>query len=304
MRVAFVVLAGFAMLCLGELAQADVFNMGSGFTSLETVAVGDAGNSADYRKTYGYAYGSVDYDYSIGKYEVTNAQYCDFLNCKAKTDEYGLFAGSGIAAIRRSGSLGNYSYTVTTKWANNPIVCISFWDACRFANWLNNGQGSGDTETGAYTLNGFNFFGGGDIYRNSNWQWAIASVDEWYKAAYYKGGGYNAGYWAYPNQSDTIPSSIDYRSTYGTVGQGGRAADWNDTIYIDSYSDYLRGLSTGGGNDLGYLNYQWYGGYALPTEESGGIGFRVVSSAVPESSSIIALLGGLAGLLGIGRRRG
>ena len=31
---------------------------------------------------------------------------------------------------------------------------VSFYDALRFANWLNNGQGSGDTETGAYTLLG------------------------------------------------------------------------------------------------------------------------------------------------------
>jgi len=32
---------------------------------------------------------------------------------------------------------------------------------------------------------------------------AVASEDEWYKAAYYKGGSTNAGYWYYPTGSDT-----------------------------------------------------------------------------------------------------
>ena len=29
---------------------------------------------------------------------------------------------------------------------------VSYFDALRFANWMNNGQESGDTESGAYTL--------------------------------------------------------------------------------------------------------------------------------------------------------
>ena len=35
-----------------------------------------------------------------------------------------------------------------------PVSHISFFNALRFANWLNNGQGDGDSETGAYTLLG------------------------------------------------------------------------------------------------------------------------------------------------------
>ena len=33
---------------------------------------------------------------------------------------------------------------------NRPVNYVSFWDAARFSNWLHNGQGSGDTESGAY----------------------------------------------------------------------------------------------------------------------------------------------------------
>ena len=37
---------------------------------------------------------------------------------------------------------------------NKPVNYVSWYDSVRFANWLNNGQGSGDTESGAYKLLG------------------------------------------------------------------------------------------------------------------------------------------------------
>jgi len=45
------------------------------------------------------------------------------------------------------------------------------------------------------------------INREADWKWAMTSEDEWYKAAYYKGGGTNAGYWDYPTGSDSVPSN-------------------------------------------------------------------------------------------------
>ena len=74
MKKAFAVAVAIALLCLGSLAEANI--------TIETVAVGDRGNAAD---TTGY--GSVDYNYNIGKYEVTAAQYCDFLNHKARVSD-------------------------------------------------------------------------------------------------------------------------------------------------------------------------------------------------------------------------
>ena len=64
--------------------------------------------------------------------------------------------------ITQSGSSGSYSYSVTgsdSQAANCPIFDVSWGDAARFCNWLQNGQptgaeGTGTTETGAYTLNG------------------------------------------------------------------------------------------------------------------------------------------------------
>jgi len=36
---------------------------------------------------------------------------------------------------------------------------------------------------------------------------AVTSEDEWYKAAYYKGGGIDAGYWDIPTSSDALPGT-------------------------------------------------------------------------------------------------
>ena len=75
------VLASVLMLANG-VAQADVFNMPTGDTSLQFVTVGDPGNAADPST----GYGSVGYTYQMGKYDVTVGQYCQFLNAVAKTD--------------------------------------------------------------------------------------------------------------------------------------------------------------------------------------------------------------------------
>src|SRR5260370_411334 len=83
--------------CLTALpaaARADVFNMPSGQTSVQFVTVGDPGNAADTPVQTPYdgtkAYGAVNYTYKMDKYDVTTAQYTQFLNAVAATDTYGL----------------------------------------------------------------------------------------------------------------------------------------------------------------------------------------------------------------------
>jgi hypothetical protein len=49
--------------------------------TIDWVTVGNPGNAAD-----DTGYGAVAGTYQIGKYEVTNAQYAEFLNAKAASD--------------------------------------------------------------------------------------------------------------------------------------------------------------------------------------------------------------------------
>jgi hypothetical protein len=240
--------------------------------TIDTVTVGDAGNAADTT-----TYGAVTNVFAIGKYEVTIGQYNTFLNSVASvtSDSYivNLWSASmtndlNIAGISRSGSGTSgspYSYSVIGS-GNRPITYVNWFDAARFANWMNNGATNGaSTETGAYTLNGATT--GTGFTKNAGATWWIPSENEWYKAAYYKGGGTNAGYWDYPTQSDSAPgnniggatnqanyyagdyavtqsgsysSSQNYLtdggafsnsgSAYGTFDQAGNVWEWNDAV--------------------------------------------------------------------------
>ena len=315
---------------------------------IDTVLVGDVGNQPDTR--YGGSYGSVGYAYNIGKYEVTAGQYTDFLNAVARTDSYALYnaymadpVNNKGCNIQRSGTSGSYTYSVASDWANRPVNFVNYWDACRFANWLHNGQPTGlqnelTTEDGVYAINGYGYYGydGRTIQRKAGWRWAITSEDEWYKAAYYKRHGQNAGYWDYPTQSNEAPSNVlgnptdpgnnatfygngsytigspyyrteagtheNSESAYGTFDQGGNVMEWNEAI-VDPDADHApRGLR-GGVYDLFGIELKASRRLdMLPTNYGPQFGFRI-TQAVPEPASLVILAGGLMSLLGIRRFR-
>jgi formylglycine-generating enzyme len=97
-----------AWVCCAGIAQA---------VTIDLVPVGNPGNP---NETTGY--GSVAQRYLIGKYEVTNAQWREFLTAKASvSDPYGLYnmnmAGT-FGRIDRTGSEGHYVYTAKGGDAN------------------------------------------------------------------------------------------------------------------------------------------------------------------------------------------
>ncbi|MEY5019452.1 MAG: hypothetical protein RLZ22_540 [Verrucomicrobiota bacterium] len=274
-------------------ASAALITFASASVTIDWVTVGNAGNAAD---TTGY--GAVGYEYQIGKYEVTNAQYGAFLNAKAATDSYGLYHDyMSSYGITRNGSSGSYTYSVTEALANRPVVYVTWYDAARFANWLANAQGSGDTETGSYTLNGAT---SGIITANVGAQVYIPTEDEWYKAAYYNGA--NSTYSLYPNGQNTITtedanydwsiaSSTDVGtysgapSMYGTFDQGGNVWEWNDAVIFDSMRG-LRGGSWGddGSSVVGNLGSS-FRFYYDSWDDRNNVGFRLAS--IPEPSSLV-----------------
>jgi formylglycine-generating enzyme required for sulfatase activity len=80
----------------------------------------------------------VPYDYSIGTYEVTNAQYAEFLNAKAASDPLGLYnvfmGATSQGGISRTGVSGSFVYTAIPGRENRPVDFVSWYDAVRFAN--------------------------------------------------------------------------------------------------------------------------------------------------------------------------
>jgi formylglycine-generating enzyme len=346
-RLAHLVAIGCAAFILGlapVAAWADVFNMPSDWKSLDFVTVGDPGNAVD--SATGYLYGSVDHVYQMGKYDVTLAQYCQFLNSVATVnDPYGLYSSSMASGfskfgIARSGTAGSYSYSVTgtaTGRYDMPVFYVSWGDAARFCNWLENGQpsgtgtieGTGTTETGTYTLNGsitdsaLNL-----VMRNTGATYFIPTENEWYKAAYYRGNGTAAGYWTNPTQSNSGLSNVlsgtgtnnanfwnlGYTSPefltpvgafaaspgpYGTYDQGGDVWQWDEAITNPVFG--TRGYRGGAyGDNSSSLAVSSRPGNS-PTYESFNLGFRV--AGVPEPGSIALLVAASLGLAGIALHR-
>jgi formylglycine-generating enzyme required for sulfatase activity len=276
-----------------------------GLTSLQFVGVGDPGNSAD-----STGYGTVSYTYDIGKFDITAAQYSEFLNAVARTDLYGLYninMNSAYGAnIVRTGAAGSYLYSVAADFANRPVNYVSWGDAARFCNWLQNGQKSGaqdatTTEDGAYFLNGAvtqaSLLA---VTRKAGAQFFLPTEDEWYKTAFYdpnKPGG--AGYWDYPTKSDAPPSNVlsatgtnnanynysignPYRTEvgafaaspgpYGTFDQGGNVKQWNETKIGNSRGirggDYTSATAAPLAASTGRDG-------TLPVAEDYSIGFRI-----------------------------
>ena len=127
--------------------------------TFDWATVGNAGNAADPET----GFGAVSYNYAISKTEVTNAQYTAFLNAvdPTGTNALALYNGSmagNFGGIElQAGNADGSKYVAQAGREQNPVTFVSFFDAMRFTNWLHNGQGSGDTETGAYTIgNGLN----------------------------------------------------------------------------------------------------------------------------------------------------
>jgi formylglycine-generating enzyme required for sulfatase activity len=312
--------------------QAGVVNLGS--FSGEFVTVGDPGNTAD-----STGYGAVSKMFDIMKFEFTNQQYVQFLNSVDATgnktngiyDELmGTDTRGGISF--NSGAAAGSKYAVRLNMGNKPVNFVSWFDAARVSNWLQNGATSeASMETGAYNLN--NATGGNAVAMNAGARFFIPSENQWYKAAYYRGGGTNAGYWAYATQSNTLPTSVTANATgdgsagssgnfanynrvadwngqdgnvttvgtnggpsaYGAFDMTGNLAEWND---LDSSSSSSRGLRGGGCFEFSSEMSSSSRYFFNTSDENDYLGFRVAMDPVPEPSMmVIGTLFGLGGLM-------
>lgn len=296
-------------LCCSSTAYADTFGNGVNTFDIDLVTIGNPGNTADTTGNPNSA-GSVAYTYRISKYEISR----DMIG-KANSE-----GGLGITLADLSGFGGN--------GPDRPASGIVWFEAARFANWLNTSTGSSP----AYKFDSggnLQLWESGDaghdpnnLYRNSLAKYFLPSMDEWYKAAYYDPTA-NV-YHDYPTGSDLEPTPVVSGTTagtavhevsgpaditqagglspYGTMGQGGNVWEWEETEYdmVNDSPSSDRGSRGGDWKHRHSPSIQAWARLELdPSYNGSNFGFRIAS--IPEPSTL--LLGALAAAALLVRRR-
>jgi formylglycine-generating enzyme required for sulfatase activity len=205
-------------------------------------------------------------DYYIGTYEVTNQEYCEFLN---GADPEGVHF-NGPMEILQTGELGSYHYSVIEGREDYPIRYVTYHDVGAFTFWL-----SGKT---------------GDIFR-------LPTEEEWEKAA-----GWDpilGKLWTYGYQSDEIDCTwCNSGNCYGILPVGSFKGTDGKQISQSYYGCYdmsgnvydMTGSKTGDGNGVmvrgGAYNEPTYVSCVTNRDISVGlmawyphVGFRIVREA-------------------------
>jgi formylglycine-generating enzyme len=279
-------LAVFACLLTAGMASAEVVRG----INMDFVTIGHAGNSNDI-----YGYGAVADSYRIGKYEVTNAQWTAFTTAAGKP------AGNEIP-----GGGQPYDQQSSFTGSQQPVQCVSWYEAAQFCNYLT----TGDKSKGVYRWSGTdsnpgNYLGTDRALAQETYGtiYFLPTMNEWYKAAYYKPDG--SGYSLYANGTGIAPTSSEScynRAAPWNVGTGaieqngtfdmmGNVHEWNETVtgylawgvqggqYYDTNTAFLAASSNKRNGTSGSGEYV-------------DLGFRVAS--VPEPGTMVLLaVGGL-----------
>ena len=297
------------------VVSADTFGTGANQFTIEFVDIsGDTNPTSGIPAGDGFTFTGVDYDYRMGKYEITNDQWNKF------QASYGAVTGSPSNAYDRS-----IYWTGTDIPTNN----ISWYEAAQFVNYLNTSTGhqaaykfTGTQGTGDYT---FSVWGPADSgydadnpFRNSNTHYFIPTEDEWVKAAYWNGTSLQT----YATKAGESLTQGDGTSGTGwNYYDGGWATDPFGPWDVGSGSEELNGTFDMMGNVWEWMESPYYSGEyqsgsyrgtrgsscilivvsylssssrypSGPYGEGSESGFRVAS--VPEPCSLVLLgLGGL-----------
>jgi len=302
-----------------DSVSAGVVTFGSGGNAfnMDFTTIGSPGNAADTMGDPNPA-GAVSYTYQLGTYEVSEDM---------------------VTKFNASQSL---QITKDTRGVDKPATSVSWNEAARFVNWLNTSTGGvaaykftrgGGVDNIALWSPGDLGYDAANQFRNSLATYVLPSMDEWYKAAYYN--PVSSTYFGWPNGSDFAPNAVasgtdantavyDQPSTqgpaditsagglspFGIMGLGGNVFEWEETAFNlnNSSGSFNRGVRGGSWSSSPLVLSFLIRTGLPPTDEFNFVGFRVASLsssavAVPEPSSWVLSLMGLAGLWYRGRRR-
>ena len=204
-------------------------------------------------------------DFWIGKYEVTNLQYCEYLN-RGQPDSDSHWDGG--MEITRSGTAGNYVYEVNAGRANYPMRYVSFYDAEAFCQWLSAESGL------AYRLpnqNEWEMAAGWDPVLDRLWNYGFQQDTincNWCNFEYCQGGPTPVGYY-----NGTNPSTYDACSYYGCYDMSGNIWEWTTQVASTTYR-VLRGGDYG--VSFASCQVRYYNYYFSRSTRTTHFGFRLI----------------------------
>ncbi len=224
--------------------------------------------------------------FKISKYEITNAEYCKFLNSEGNQEEGGVYwikLGQDWSQIEES----NNVYQPKEGYANHPVIGVTWYGARAYCEWK-----------------------GGRLPTEAEWEYAARGTLEGKRfprgetISHSTNGDEQACYSAKPSDYsyDVSPTEGLYQGIYGAIEVGSFAAngyglcdmsgnvwEWcNDWFSFDYYetspSDNPQGPSDGdhrvlrGGSwgDLAIFCRVTYRDFCVPTFCNNFVGFRLV----------------------------
>lgn len=160
-------------------------------------------------------------DYAIGKYEVTNAQFCEFLN-----DKYAELSDSTTNSwikIDKSACRikdNRQEFFVKDGYADFPVVMVTWYGANEYAKWRSNDYIKYTLPTEAqweYAAKGPDF--GGEY-------WVYSGSDKLHKVSWHK-------------ESSSLKSRADVAEIHlleeEVYGMSGNAAEWCQDVYKEDF---------------------------------------------------------------------
>ncbi|MFN7022432.1 MAG: SUMF1/EgtB/PvdO family nonheme iron enzyme, partial [Phycisphaerales bacterium] len=223
--------------------------------------------------------GGVDYEYSIGRFEVTTAQWVEFFNAaldRPADDRIPFLQSPQFWGGTQTSPVnaGGQRFAVRAGGAMLPTGDITWRTAAIYCNWLHNGKATNREAflNGAYDVTTFGYVGNifqDQLTHHPDARYWIPTWDEWLKAAHYdpakdNGDGTIGGWWVYSNATDTpliggppgagqanfgfasgafsIPLGAypDTRSPWGLLDMAGATGEWTEGFTTGSFGLRLR----------------------------------------------------------------
>ncbi|MEM9082924.1 MAG: SUMF1/EgtB/PvdO family nonheme iron enzyme [Planctomycetota bacterium] len=263
--------------------------------------------------------GSVNYEYRIGRTEITVAQHLEFVQAYYPfydDPDGGVIANSEFTGRHISASFAGLGI----RQGVDPNIATNIgWEyAARYVNWLHNGKvnEAWAFETGVYDTSTFTRNPDGTFNHQvtpaEGARFWIPTHDEWIKAAHYDPNRYGegqGGYWTFPNATnedllpghpddggqrnafdepdDVLPvgSYPDQQSPWGLLDLAGGETEWMSTLTKNSRNFVVEGSND---EEFGFLfsfdklDFSFIGG------TNSKHGFRIASIVPAPSAALVA----------------